>query len=46
MAIGDKWVSLELNTIMWKNSQTYIKEIVDNTKFESPKNEKHKLPTR
>ena len=43
LPFGDKWVSLELNTIMWKNSQKYINEVTDNVLFESPKNECHKI---
>ena len=36
-------VSLEVNTVMWKNSQKYINQIVDNVKFESPKNLGHEM---
>ena len=43
LPFGDKWVSLELNTTMWKNSQKYIKALVDNIEFESPKNERHTI---
>ena len=28
---------------MWKNSQKYIKALVDNIEFESPKNESHTI---
>ena len=46
LPFGDKWVSLELNTVMWENSQKYIKELVDNVEFESPKNERHKITNK
>ena len=39
----DKPVSLKVNTAMWNNSQKYINQIVDNVKFESPKNLNHKI---
>ena len=37
------FTTVELNTVMWKNSQKYIKEIVDNVEFESHKNERHQI---
>ena len=39
----DKPVSLKVSTAMWNNSQKYINQIVDNVKFESPKNLNHKI---
>ena len=39
----DKPVSLKVSTVMWNNSQKYINQIVDNVKFESPKNLNHKI---
>ena len=39
----DKPVSLKVNTKMWENSQKYINQIVDNVKFESPKNLDHEI---
>ena len=39
----NKPVSLKVNTAMWNNSQKYINQIVDNVKFESPKNLNHKI---
>jgi len=39
-------VSLEVNTVMWKNSQKYINQIVDNVKFESPKNLGHQIDNK
>ena len=39
-------VSLEVNTVMWKNSQKYINQIVDNVKFESPKNLEHQVDNK
>ena len=36
-------VSLKVNTAMWNNSQKYINQIVDNVKFESPKNLDHEI---
>ena len=39
----DKPVSLKVNTAMWNNSQKYINQIVDNVKFESPKNLDHEI---
>ena len=39
----DKPVSLKVNTAMWNNSQKYINQIVDNVKFESPKNLNHEI---
>ena len=39
----DKPVSLKVSTAMWKNSQKYINQIVDNVKFESPKNLDHEI---
>ena len=39
-------VSLEVNTVMWKNSQKYINQIVDNVKFESPKNLGHQVDNK
>ena len=36
-------VSLKVNTAMWNNSQKYIYQIVDNVKFESPKNLNHEI---
>ncbi len=39
----NKPVSLKVNTAMWNNSQKYINQIVDNVKFESPKNLNHKF---
>ena len=43
LPFGDKPVSLKVNTKMWENSQKYINQIVDNVKFESPKNLNHKI---
>ena len=39
----DKPVSLKVSTAMWNNSQKYINQIVDNVKFESPKNLNHEI---
>ena len=39
----DKPVSLKVSTAMWKNSQKYINQIVDNVKFESPNNLDHNI---
>ena len=39
----DKPVSLKVSTKMWENSQKYINQIVDNVKFESPKNLDHEI---
>ena len=39
----DKPVSLIVSTAMWNNSQKYINQIVDNVKFESPKNLDHEI---
>ncbi len=39
----DKPVSLKVSTVMWNNSQKYINQIVDNVKFESPKNLGHEI---
>ena len=39
----DKPVSLKVSTAMWNNSQKYINQIVDNVKFESPKNLDHEI---
>ena len=43
LPFGDKPVSLKVNTKMWENSQKYINQIVDNVKFESPKNLDHEI---
>ena len=43
LPFGDKPVSLKVSTTMWKNSQKYINQIVDNVKFESPKNLDHEI---
>ena len=43
LPFGDKPVSLKVSTVMWNNSQKYINQIVDNVKFESPKNLNHKI---
>ena len=43
LPFGDKPVSLKVNTKMWDNSQKYINQIVDNVKFESPKNLDHEI---
>ena len=39
----DKPVSLKVSTAMWNNYQKYINQIVDNVKFESPKNLDHEI---
>ena len=43
LPFGDKPVSLKVSTAMWNNSQKYINQIVDNVKFESPKNLDHEI---
>ena len=43
LPFGDKPVSLKVSTVMWNNSQKYINQIVDNVKFESPKNLNHEI---
>ena len=39
-------VSLEVNTVMWLNSQKYINQITSNIIFESPKNERHEISSK
>ena len=43
LSFEDKPVSLKVNTVMWKNSQKYVNQIVDNIKFESPNNLGHEI---